>query len=476
MKRKKIFARVLIATIIGFVLFFLIRGPTFSSSYEVQNISHLIQNNVKKNYSGALLVNLDEDSEKEIFISVVSGSNIFYKWINGSLQNIKIPELEEVNGKTFSVTACDVNNDGRDELLIINKGSDDSKLVTYKNGRWGTIGLDKKILQNLSRSYSAACIDRNGDHVYGLAVSSENGAIQYLEMRNSQITDIASEIGLNLSSEGRSVIGIPGPTGYTNIFVGNKNGSNFYFVNNLNGTFHEDAKGNGLPDKDFEARGASLIDINHDEIIDLIYGNHLGPVRFMKQERTGKFSDVTPQAIVDNYAVNAVVVGDFNLDGYEDIYLNDIRHKNNLFARVRDDWFEIDLGKNSESDMFGVSSVAGDFDNDGKYDLLNTHGDSKEFPLTLYTFKPHGKYIKFQVKLPDGGIPRGAIVKLRTSLRDQVKAFDSGSGRFANYDDILTFGLLKEENIVSAEVILPSGKKLIKNTNFKLNELNMISL
>ena len=475
-KHKPAIIKILFIGILVLAVFFLLRGPSFLSKYKLDSISNLIEDNVERNYSGASLVNLDDDEDKEIFLSVISGENIFLKYRDGKFQRIKIPELKEEGGETFSVTACDLDQDGRDEILIINSDPLNSKIMKFKNGLWFNLLSDNKILLDLSKSYSATCIDRKGNNFFGLAVVSENGPIQYLELQDSKVVNIASQIGLNLSSEGRSVIGVPGPSGFTNIFVGNKNGSNFYFLNKQDGTFSENATDYGIADKDFETRGISLIDINHDDLMDLVYGNHIGPLRLMRQERSGHFVDVTPESLVENYAVNATVVGDFNLDGYEDIYLNNSRSKNELFARSEKAWFEIDLNDKSEKDMFGVSSVVGDLDNNGSYELLNTHGDGLKFPLTLYTFQPQSEYIKIQVKLPNGGVPRGATVKLRTSSRDRVKAVSSGSGRFANYDDILIFGLFKNEKVISVEIVLPSGEKWIKNQDLKNSQLNVISL
>lgn len=457
------------------ILFIIFKEKSFPSKYVIKDISDSFPTNTIQNYSGAILVNLDEDDELEIFISVISDKNIFYKFKDGKFQTLSIPALEDPDRKTFAVTACDLNQDGRDEILIINSGPHGSRVVAYKDKQWIDMPLDDSIIANLSGSYSAACVDRKGDGKYGLAVVSENGPIQYLELQGSKIVDIASQIGIGMKTNGRSILGIPGAQGFTNIFVGNKS-ENFFFVNNHKGEFYNLTVQSGLTDKDFESRGISLIDINHDELIDVVYGNHVGPLHLLEQTRTNTFKDITPDTLVKNYAVNATVVADFNLDGYEDIYLNNIRNKNQLFARDKNSWYQIDLEDKSEKDMYGVSSIAADLDHNGSMDLLNTHGDGEKFPLTLYTFEPQNQFISFKIILPNKGIPRGAILRIKTSQRDLIKAINSGSGRFANYDDTLMFGMLKNETVQGAEILLPSGQKVIKNENFKMNEVNLIQL
>lgn len=146
-----------------------------------------------------------------------------------------------------------------------------------------------------------------------------------------------------------------------------------------------------------------------------------------------------------------------------------------MFARHNNDWHELDIEVLSEKDMFGISSIAGDLDMNGSYEILNTHGDSSHSPITLYSIKPTGKWIKFSILFKNGGIPRGSVVRLRTTLRDQVRVISPGSGRFANYGLELLFGLIKDESILSLEVILPSGNKSDFQGNFKpMNNNNIV--
>lgn len=480
MKRGIGLAIIILAFLIG--VFFFTKGPSYPNPFTVTDISSKILTDRKQDFSGATLVNLDEDPEQEIFISGHGTSNLLLKRKKDKFYPLEISELTDSKGLTFSVSACDLDQDGRDEILIINrpdpiKNDSRSRILKFVAGKWKDIlPIDDPLIANLNHAHSASCIDRMGDGKYGLAVTNENGKISYLEIIGTKIIDIAGEIGIALNSQGRSILGIPGPTGRTSIFIGNENGTNFYFVNNGNGTFTEKAKEAGVSDPLSNARGISLIDVNHDDLPDIVYGNNLGPTRLLEQTRDGKFKDVTPDIMKINYAVNSTVVGDFNLDGYEDLYLNNIRGHNNLFARYSEDWHELDVSALSEKEMFGVSTIAGDLDKNGSYEILNTHGDGSHFPITLYTIKPVGKWIKFSIKYQSGGIPRGSIIKLRTSVRDQIRVISSGSGRFANYDEDVLFGLLKNESIISLEVILPSGIKVEYTGSFKLLSNNVMTI
>lgn len=458
------------------------RSPSYPSSFEVTDESHRIQFRGKQDFAGATLVNLDEDEEQEIYIPGSGSNNLLLKRNNHDFQVIHIPELLDREGLAFSVTACDLDSDGRDEILILNRpdmktGASHSRIVKFKNGKWVDILSKTDPIKNaIDFGYSASCIDRKGDGKYGLIIPKENGKISYLESNDGTIIDIATSIGMAFSSKGRSVLGVPGPQGRTNIYVGNENGPNFYFMNKGDGTFSEKAADVGLLDPHFDARGISLIDFNYDDMPDVIYGNHYGPTFIMQQTREGKFIDVTPEKMKMSYAVNATVVGDFNLDGYEDVYLNNIRGSNRLFARFESNWFLLENETLAEKDLFGISTIAGDLDMNGSFEILNTHGDGALLPITLYSVRPVNQWIKFNVKYVSGGIPRGAIVRLRTTKRDSVRVISTGSGRFANYSSEIMFGLIKDETVLSAEVILPSGKKIPFKDEIKLNRTNELRI
>lgn len=473
----KITALILIATLISLYM----AGPDYPGSFEVTDVSDRILFRKHQDFSGATLINLDGEEDLEIFISGFGSNNLILKRDRNNFRPLVIPELVDADGLTFSVTACDIDGDGRDEMLLLNRpgkeGLSQSKIMKYVNGNWEDIvsktGLDPKSIEH---GYSATCIDRKGDGLYGLAVAHDDGHIAYLEMTDGKIRNIADSIGLKYSSKGRSILGIPGPLGYTNIFLGNESGPNFYFVNTGDGVFIESGKEAGLDDPDMNARGVSIVDVNEDDIPDMVYGNHVGPTRLMQQTREGKFVDVSTDEMKQSYAVNAAVVGDFNLDGYEDIYLNNFSGANTLFSRFGQKWFMLRKEILEEKDMPGISSIAADLDNDGEYEILNTHGGNSVHPITMYSVKASDKWIKFDVRFENGGIPRGAIIRARTTKRDQLRVISSGSGRFANYDNAVLFGLLKEENIASIEVILPSGKKIEIKNPMELNSLNKIRI
>lgn len=467
---------IIVVVVIG--SYFLTREPPYPSLFNITEKSNNIKGEKKENFSGAMLVNLDEDPELEIFVGGHGKSPLFLKKINDEYFPIDIPGLSDHKGLTVSIAACDLDQDGRDEILILNhqdpaNSSGRSRVLKFIQGKWvDLLSINDPIIESLKSGYSSTCIDRKGDGKYGLAIANENGKISYLEIVNSKITDVANEIGIALESKGRSILGVPGPQGRTNILVGNEDGPNYYFENKGDGTFTEKAASVGVLDASSNARGISIIDINNDDIPDIVYGNNLGPTRLLEQTREGKFIDVTPEIMKVAYAVNSPVVGDFNLDGYEDVFLNNVRGVNKIFTHFEHNWYELDNKIFAEKEMYGVATIAADLNKNGSYEILNTHGDGSYFPITLYSIDPVNKWIKFSAKYTSGVVPRGAIIVLRTNVRDQVRVISSGSGRFANYDNVVIFGLLKNESVMSSEIILPSGNRVEYKGSLNLMSIN----
>jgi hypothetical protein len=474
MKSKIVLILVSFLFIVG--IFFYFKSPTFSGIFEAKDASNLLPSRMVQDFAAVISVNLDNDPEEEILVAGFGGRNRMLKLVNGKFIELDLPSLTDETGNNFAFSACDLNRDGRDEILFINHPDSakiaSSQIYQFSAGTWRSLLKENDpLIPLLNKGFAATCIDRKGDGTFGMVVSGENGKTMFLEEERGVIKDISELIGLKLSGEGRSVVGIPGITGHTNIFQGNQNGANFYFVNDGQGNFTDKAQEYGLADATFDARGAAIMDENHDELPDLIYGNHFGPSRLMRQERNGKFTEVTPAVMMREYAINSLVAQDLNLDGDEDLYGNIIRGSNLLFAGSDATWFALSIPLLKEEDMFGISTLVGDLDGKPGIEIMNTHGDGTEFPLTLYSVIPQNNWLKIHLRTKTGGIPRGSNIIIKTSMRDLMKVQSTGTGRFGEMHPDLVFGLKKKEELLSIEVMTPSGTKVQFKEHLEKNKL-----
>jgi hypothetical protein len=322
---------------------------------------------------------------------------------------------------------------------------------------------------------SVTCVDRKGDGKYGLIIVSENSPISFLELHDSKIVDVASKIGFGKRIHSNSVVAIPGINGQTNIMIGT-DVANLFYINDGKGIFHVASDKLGIRDAEYQTRGFSPAELNHDELPDLVYGNHLGPLRFLIQNRDGSWSNDTPDIVQNEYAVNSPIFADLNLDGIDDLYLNNIRNVNILYTRAFENWRQLEAGLIKESDRYGIGTLLSDLDQKPGLELLNTHGDGKAFTPTLYHIAPVGSWIAIDLRLHHGGPARGATVRLKTSKRDVLRVIDSGSGNFANQSPEITFGLQKDELPLGLEIRLPSGDVVRPRTALRLNQTHLIRL
>ena len=108
-------------------------------------------------------------------------------------------------------------------------------------------------------------------------------------------------------------------------------------------------------------RGTALFDANHDGLIDIVYGNWESTHRLFVQSRdagTGaaSFADVAPAAMAAPSRVRTVIVADFDNDGHDEIFFNNIPGANRLFRRLPtdSDWTMIDAGAATDADGYGT--------------------------------------------------------------------------------------------------------------------------
>ena len=107
------------------------------------------------------------------------------------------------------------------------------------------------------------------------------------------LTDVAPDLGLDLSTGGRSLVSGPMQSDHRmDILANNENGCNFFFRNVDGETYIEEAPGLGISDCYETGRGMTLLDANGDGELDIVYGNWNGPHRLMIKGSSGYTNEV----------------------------------------------------------------------------------------------------------------------------------------------------------------------------------------
>jgi len=163
-------------------------------------------------------------------------------------------------------------------------------------------------------------------------------------------------------------------------------GNNYLFHQNEDGHFVEIAASLGVEDPGWTLAVGSA-DVNNDGYPDLYCADDFGPDQLFMNNRNGSFINVTQQAIgFDSKKGMNVDYGDFNNDGWLDIYVTNITtveylqegnmlwHNNGLDHNGQITFTDISLETNTYDGGWGWGAKFFDYDNDADLDLIALNG------------------------------------------------------------------------------------------------------
>jgi hypothetical protein len=110
--------------------------------------------------------------------------------------------------------------------------------------------------------------------------------------------------------------------------------------NNGDGTFTDVTRAAGLSSPAYSTHSAAWADIDLDGRLDLFVGHELAPSQLFRNRGDGTFEDVTARAGVGATAfTKGVTFGDYDNDGYPDLYVSNMFGDNVLYHNNRDGTF-----------------------------------------------------------------------------------------------------------------------------------------
>ncbi len=439
----------------------------------------IIDNPAQLSY-GIAVTDIDNDGDFELLVAGFGFPNQALKWINGSFHDITPDLLRDPNRKAISIAAADIDGDGIEEIYILNSDTFGGpkqygdRLYDHDGDAWADLfALRMNFdVMNLTAGRSVIAVDRKGSGIYGLYVANFGGPIRLYELDpDGRMVDVASEAGVDLVTGGRGVVSLPLVSNRMDIFAINELGANFLFRNRGDGTFQEVAAAYNLDDPNQNGRGIAVLDANDDEHLDLVYGNWEGPHRLFV--RAGeRFVDEAPPEMQQPSRIRNVIAADFDNDGYQEVFFNNIGEANRLFARRRGDWFEVPIGSAAEPDGLGTGAAVGDFDGDGRLELIISHGESGMQPLSRYIGPENDNhYLRIMPMTQFGAPARGAIVRLSAGGRTQIRAIDSGSGYLCQMEPVAHFGLGEIDKIEYVNIQWPDGRLYHRAKFNKIDQL-----
>lgn len=331
------------------------------------------------------------------------------------------------NGISF----CDYNNDGWDDITMATEDID--KIAFFKNVN-GVFEADNiNIPFNNSQHKQVVWVDIDNDGDKDLFVTSNNnGNKLYLNIGNSNFEDITVAAGFpteNLESYGASW-GDYNNDGYLDVFISNRSETdtqpNYFFENNGNNTFTDVTTQAGFDNDSHMTFCSVFFDYNNDGWQDL----YLSSDKYFNQNflyhnnGDGTFSDVSTSSGTGIF-INAMTttIGDFNNDGWFDIYITNTPTDGNVLFRNNGDGTFTDLAQFSGTKLnsYAWGAVFLDADNDMDLDIyVSCEFDGSNPPFRSSAFYKNRNNNTFENSINSGFVG------------DAAKSYSNAIGDFNN--------------------------------------------
>ena len=441
------------------------------------NISDIIENNNDRLSYGVSVTDFNKDGTFEFIVAGFGYSNLALSYKNGKLINIiQDPLFVDEDRNTIGVSACDIDQDGFEEIYFLNtdtysgekKYSD--RLLDNNNKIFDYFELEKNLENlNLTAGRSVVCVDRNGSGKYGIYVANYGGPTRFYEIEENEVEDLAPMLGIDQITGGRAVVAGNILSGKMDIFAANERGKNFLYYNS-DGYFQDIAEDYKVDDQYENGRGTTLTDIFYRGRLDIVTSNWNGYHRAFVLE-DNKFRDIATPTYNIPTRIRTVISADFDNDGYDEIFMNNIGEPNKLFKIKENGFFEeINIKNAYEANGLGTGAAVADIDDDGILELLIAHGESGMQPLTMYKadIKKDFNYLRIKPLNKFGAPARGATIILKSNLRNHAKTIDAESGYLCQMEPVAHYGIRDGEKNISIKIIWTNG--LTETLN--INELN----
>lgn len=289
--------------------------------------------------------------------------------------------LGETCGITYlgnGISFYDYNQDGWDDITLTTELGQPVRFFKNINGLFTEEFLGVPNLTYQTKQVNWVDFDNDGDK--DLFVTSDTNGVKLLEnIGGLNFQDITSSAGFpdaNMFTYGASWGDIDND-GWLDVFLSNRDETysvpNYLYKNNGDDTFTNVSQSAGiLPLSEFSFCSA-FFDYNNDGFQDIYVSNDkiFNQNRLYKNNGDGTFNEVSALTNTDvSIDAMTVTIGDYNNDGWQDIYLTNTPSGNVLFNNNGDETFtDVTISSGTEFNSVGWGAVFLDAENDMDLDL-----------------------------------------------------------------------------------------------------------
>ena len=414
----------------------------------------------------------DNDGNLDLFVSNF-GTPFNYLYRNngdGSFTRVTTGTIATDDANSEGAAWGDYDNDGFPDLFVaVGLGGND---LLYRNNGDGSFTkiVDGPVVQSGGNSRGCAWGDYDNDGNLDLFVANEQGQNNFLFHNNGDGTFDRITSGSIVNDGGASygcAWGDYDNDGFLDLFVANLNQANFLYHNNGDGTFVRITSGRVATDSAV-SQGVAWGDYDNDGLLDLFVANRNQKSFLYHNEGNGVFTSITngPPVSDVGYAWSPAWT-DYDNDGFLDLFVvngppsgpgqNDFLFHNNgdgTFTRVTN----MNVGNDG---AIGDGCAWGDYNNDGFPDLFVSNLNGQNNLLYRNSGNENNWLTVRCVGRLSNRSGIGTKVRVNTvtgsQSRWQTREISGGSGYGSQNAPFACFGLGTATNIETVRLEWPSG-------------------